>query len=89
MMKNLDMQEDEMFEPGSWLRSQSFALPATAYEIVPLSHEGTQMTRIARIFTYPCASAQSAFRCPPSAFIRVHPRLIFNREMRERGGVVG
>jgi hypothetical protein len=40
----------------------------------------TRMTRIARIFTDPCASAlsaQSVFYRNPSAFIRVNLRLIF------------
>jgi hypothetical protein len=39
----------------------------------------TRMTRIARIFTDPCASvssAQSVFYCTLPGFICVHPRLI-------------
>ncbi len=89
MMKNLDMQEDEIFalKPlQSMQRSQSSAIPATAYETAPPSQRGTRMTQIGRIFTDPCASvssAQSVFYRHSSAFICVHLRLIFNREKLE------
>ena len=83
MMKNLDMRDDEIFalkSPQSMQRSQSSAIPATAYEPAPPSRRGTRMTRIARIFTDRCASASSVasilYRIP-SAFICVHLRLIF------------
>jgi hypothetical protein len=72
--------------PQSTQRSQSFSIPATAYETAPPSRRGTRMTRIARIFTDPCASAssaQSAFHRHLSAFICVHLRLIFDRKMNE------
>ena len=52
------------------------------------SRRGTRMTQIGQIFTDPCASvssAQSVFYSNPhgaSAFICVHPRLIFDREMQ-------
>ena len=61
-------------------RSQSPEIPARWYEKAPLSRRGTQITRIARIFTDPCASAssaQSVFYCFPSGFVSVHPRLFF------------
>lgn len=67
-------------------RAQSSAIPATAYETAPPSRRGTQMTRIGRIFTDSCASAssaQSAFHRHLSAFICVHPRLIFDRKTQE------
>ena len=69
-------------------RSQSAAIPATGHEKAPLSRRGTQMTRIARIFTDPCASAssaQSVFYCTPSAFVIVHPRLFFFTDEATRG----
>jgi len=59
-------------------RTQSSAF-TTNEEAVP-SRLRTRMTRIARIFTDPCASAssaQSVFHRIPSAFICVHLRLIF------------
>ena len=83
MMKNLDMRDDEIFSPGSWLESQNSAIPATAYEMASPSGRGT---RIGRISTDPCLSVQSVqsvFHRAPSAFIRVHPRLIFNRKTQE------
>ncbi|MCX9026639.1 MAG: hypothetical protein OIN86_00480 [Candidatus Methanoperedens sp.] len=89
MMKNLDMCDDEIFSPGSWLKSQNSAIPATAYEMASPSGRGTRMTRIGRISTdtfNPCASAsssQSTFYCLPSAFYCVHPRLISNRKTQE------
>ena len=46
---------------------------------VHLPRRGTRMTRIAQIFTDPCASAssvQSVFYCTPSVFICVYLRLI-------------
>ena len=49
-------------------------------ETAPQSRRGTRMTRIARIITdlrVSASSAQSAFYRNPSAFIRVHLRLIF------------
>ena len=80
-------REDERFLLGLWLRSQNFTIPVTVYETAPSSRQGTRMTRIGRISTdYPRASAssaQSVFYCLPSAFIRVHPRLIFNRKTQE------
>jgi len=83
MMKNLDIRDDEIFSPGSWLKSQILAIPVTAYEPAPPSRRGT---RIGRIFTDPClsvSSVQSVFHRAPSAFICVHPRLIFNRKTQE------
>jgi len=66
--------------PQSTQRAQSTATFSPQYErALPQRFR----TRIARIFTdtcYPCvsaSSAQSAFNCPPSAFICVHLRLIF------------
>ena len=54
----------------------------------------TRMTRIARIFTDPCASAssaQSVFYCTPSAFICVHLRLnklIFRQMKKEKRDLI-
>jgi hypothetical protein len=81
--------------PQSTQRAQSSAMPATRNEKAPPPRRGT---RIARIFTdtfNPCVSASSAqsvsYRDPSgaSAFVSVHPRLIFYREMRERGELAG
>jgi len=91
---NLDIQHlSEVYQgnsllksPQSTQRSQSSALPASAYEPAPPSQRGTRMTRIGRIFTDPRASvssAQSAFYCLPSAFYCVHPRLISGRMTQE------
>ncbi|MCZ7402262.1 MAG: hypothetical protein O8C61_08575 [Candidatus Methanoperedens sp.] len=82
---NLDIQHlSEVYQGNSLLkspqRSQSFAIPATAYEPAPPSRRGTRMTRIGRIFTDMHESASSIasilYRIP-SAFICVHLRLIF------------
>ena len=86
MMKNLDMRDDEIFSPGSWLESQNSAIPATAYEMTSPSRRGIRMIRIGRIFTDPClsvSSVQSVFYGTPSAFIRVHPRLISSKNTQE------
>jgi hypothetical protein len=83
MMKNQEMQEDEIFapkSPQSTQRSQSSAIPATAYEQAPPSQRGTRMTQIRRIFTdmrAAVSSVASVFNRNPSAFICVHLRLIF------------
>lgn len=86
MMKNREMQEDEIFALKSPQRSQSLALLATAYEPAPPSRWGTWMTRIGRIFTdYPLVSASSAhsvFDRNPSAYVSVL-RLIFSRKTQE------
>ncbi len=75
MMKNREMQEDEIFALKSPQRSQSLALLATAYEPAPPSRWGTWMTRI---FTdMRASSVASIFYRNPSAFICVHLRLIF------------
>jgi hypothetical protein len=69
-----------IISPQSAQRSQSFAIPATAYEPAPPSRRRTRMTQIARIFTDQRASASSAvsvFYRIPSAFICVHLRLLF------------
>ncbi len=69
--------------PQSTQRSQSATIPVTAYETAPPSRRGTRMTQIRRIFTDPRASvssAQSVFHRNPSAFIRVHLRLIFDKD---------
>jgi hypothetical protein len=61
-------------------RPQNSTIPATAYEQAPPSRRGTRMTQIGRIFTDPCASVStiaSILYRNPSAFIRVHLRLIF------------
>jgi len=79
MMKNLDMAEDEVFDPG---RAHNSVIPATRNEKAPLSRPGTRMTRFGLIFTGPHASTQSVFHRIPSAFICVHLRLI-NKVARE------
>ena len=61
---------------------QRAAIPTTTYEMGLPSRQGTRMKQIGRIYTDPCASAQSVFHRHSSAFICVHPRLIFNKEMR-------
>ncbi|MDP3104626.1 MAG: hypothetical protein Q8M95_08460 [Candidatus Methanoperedens sp.] len=65
-------------------------------ELIKPQRHRTQITKIKRIFTdYPCASASSAqsvsYRSSSgaSAFVSVHPQLIFYREMRERGELTG
>jgi len=75
MLVNGILKQNEiraMLEEMVRLGAQSSAIPLTAYETVPPSRRRTRMTPIGRIFTDPCASA----------FICIHPRLIFNREMR-------
>jgi len=85
---NLDIQHlSEVYQGNSLLkspqsthRSQSLAIPATAYEPAPSSRQGTRMTKIGRIFTVLRVSSSSEasilYRIP-SAFICVHLRLIF------------
>ena len=76
--------------PQSTQSTQSATIPAIRNEKAPPPRRGTRMARIGRIFTYPRASASSAQSVSyrrssgASAFVRVHPRLIFYREMRER-----
>jgi hypothetical protein len=67
------------FSPQRAQRTQSSAIPVTMYEKAAASRLRTRMTRIARIFTDPCASASSAQSVfhRLSAFICVHLRLIF------------
>jgi len=58
--------------PQSMQRSQSSAIPVTSYE---KSAASRFRTRIARIFTDPCASvssAQSVFYLNPTAFISLY-----------------
>jgi hypothetical protein len=67
--------------------AQSSAIIPIMHKQVHLPRRGTRMTRIARIFTDPCASAQSVFYCIPSAFICVHLRLnklIFRQMKKEK-----
>jgi hypothetical protein len=59
---------------------------ASASTVTPVDCVHTHASALAYVDVY---SAQSVFHCPPSAFIRVHPWLIFYREMRERGEVAG
>jgi len=82
---NLDIQHlSEVYQGNSLLKSpqstQSFAIPVTAYETAPPSRPVIRMAHIKWIFTYLHASASSVvsvlYRIP-SAFIRVHLRLIF------------
>ena len=53
---------------------------------VPYQQHRTRIIRLRQIFTdnqrASASSAQSMFHSNPSAFICVHPRLIFDREMR-------
>lgn len=86
---NLNIQHfSEVYQGNSPIkspqRSQSLAIPATAYEPAPPSRRGTRMMRI---FTdYPRASAssvQSVFHRRSSAYVSVHPRLILHRKMHE------
>jgi hypothetical protein len=56
--------------PQSTQRAQISAMPVITYVKAALSRF---RTRIARIFTDPCASAQSVFHCTPSAFIMPKP----------------
>jgi hypothetical protein len=86
MMNNLDMAEDEVFASG---RAHNSVIPATRNEKAPLSRPGTRMTWFGLIFTGPRVSTQSVFYRIPSAFICVHPRLIFYRGMWERGELAG
>jgi hypothetical protein len=84
--ENLDVQRfSEVYQGNSQIKSpqnkqraQSTAIPVTTYEKAAPSRLRTRMTRIARIFTDPCASAssvQSVFYCPPPILICVHPRI--------------
>lgn len=80
---NLNIQNFSVVCQGNGLiksqqRTQNFTIPVNKYEKVTVSRFRTQMTRIAQIFTDPCASvssAQSAFYRDPSALICVHLRL--------------
>ncbi len=61
-------------------RTQSTAATFALWNGIAPQRIRTRMTRIARIFTDPCASAssaQSVFHYIPSAFICVHLRLTF------------
>jgi hypothetical protein len=72
--------------PQSMQKAQRSAIPVTNYEKAAQSRLRTRMTRIARIFTDPCASAssaQSVFHCNPSAFLR----LIFEKSNMSYGKV--
>ena len=79
--------------PQSAQRARSVAIFAFWIKKLLQIRGGTRMTRIGRIFTdtiNPCASVssvQSVFYCNPlcrvSAFICVHPRLIFSRKRQE------
>ena len=91
---NLDIQRLSEFyprnspikSPQSTQRSQSLAIPATAYEPAPPSRRRTRMTRIARIFTdlrASVSSVQSVFYRNPSAFYCIHPRQISSRKAHE------
>jgi len=51
----------------------------------PPSRQGTQMPHIGRIFTDPCASVFHSNPYGASAFICVHLRLIFDRNMQKIG----
>ena len=58
--------------PQSMQKAQRSAIAVTNYEKAAQSRLRTRITRIARIFTDPCASAssaQSVFHCNPSAFL--------------------
>jgi hypothetical protein len=68
------------------LSLQSSTIPDINHEKAAASRFKTRMTRIARIFTDPCASAssvQSVFYCNPSAYVSVHPRLLFDKGVRK------
>jgi hypothetical protein len=71
------------------LSSQSSTIPVTTYKAAAASRFRTRMTRIARIFTDPCASAssvssaQSVFHRHSCAFISALPRLIFSTTWQE------
>jgi len=63
---NLNIRLSEVYQrnsliksPQSTQRSQSLAIPATAYEPAPPSRQGTRMTPIGRIFTDRRASVSS------------------------------
>ncbi|HEX7574925.1 MAG TPA: hypothetical protein VF360_00980 [Candidatus Methanoperedens sp.] len=70
-------ENDIIISPQSMQKAQSSAIPVTTYEKATVSRFRTRMTRIARIFTDPCASVLSVFYCHTSAFICVYLRLIF------------
>jgi len=73
-------ENDIIISPQSMQKAQSSAIPVTTYEKATVSRFRTRMTRIARIFTDPCASVSSVlsvFYCHTSAFICVYLRLIF------------
>jgi len=55
-------------------RSQSSAIPVTAYETAPPSRRGTRMTQIGRIFTDRCASVS----CEQSVFYRIYSLIYEN-----------
>ena len=63
--------------PQSTQRSQSLAIPATAYEPAPPSQRGTRMMRIFTDLHASVSSVASILYRIPSAFICVHLRLIF------------
>ena len=72
--------------PQSSQRTQSAAIQAILFENVQQLRIKTRITRLRQIFTdnqrASASSAQSMFHSNLSAFICVHPRLIFDREMR-------
>ena len=72
--------------PQSSQRTLSTAIHAKLFENVQQQRIKTRITRLRQIFTdnqrASASSAQSMFHSNPSAFICVHPRLIFYREMR-------
>ena len=66
--------------------SQSTAIQAILFEKMQQLRIKRRLTRLRPIFTdnkrASASSAQSMFHSNPSAFICVHPRLLFYREMR-------
>ena len=72
--------------PQSSQRTQSTAIQAILFDKVQQLRIKTRITRLRPIFTdnqrASASSAQSMFHSNPSAFICVHPRLIFDSEMR-------
>jgi hypothetical protein len=78
---NLNIQRlSEVYSVNCMIESPQRAQSSvfTMYKKAATSRLRTRMTRIARIFTDPCASAssaQSVFYWTPSAFICVHLRL--------------